>query len=278
MSRRFPKELHEFVKAHASEGTIEEMRQRVADIFGIDLTYNQMRCYFTNRHLHSIPRKGRKRPEHKITTPEMDRFIRKHLKGTGHQAMADKVNKKFGTSFTKEQMKAYYGRNNLNCGLTGRFEKGQQSFNKGLKQSDFMSPEAIERTKATRFKKGQIPPNGGTPVGEVRLRHNHKKRGSRPYYWIKTAQPNVWRMYHVTIWEEHNGPVPEGSIVTFADGNSLNCCIDNLILETRAQNAIKNHMGLRGYDKESAETLNRLADLKQAITRTKKRRDRDERE
>lgn len=272
MSRRYPKEFHDFVKAHASEGTIEDMRQRVTEIFGIDITYEQMRCYFSNRHLHSMPRKGRARPESKVTTPEMDKFILEHFKGTGHQAMADMVNERFGTSFTKEQMKGYYARNKLNSGLTGRFEKGQQSFNKGLKQSDFMSPEAIERTKATRFQKGHTPHNGGTPVGVIRLRHDHKDRGGRPYYWIKTAQPNVWRMYHVMIWEEHNGPVPDGCMITFADGNSLNCCIDNLVLETRAQHAIKNHMGLRGYDKESAETLNRIADLKQAITRTKKRR------
>ena len=32
----------------------------------------------------------------------------------------------------------------------GRFKKGQVSYNKGLKQSEFMSSEAIEKTKKTR--------------------------------------------------------------------------------------------------------------------------------
>ena len=38
---------------------------------------------------------------------------------------------------------------------SGQFPKGHVPRNKGKKQTDFMSAEAIERTKATRFQKGQ---------------------------------------------------------------------------------------------------------------------------
>ena len=75
--------------------------------------------------------------------------------------------------------------------------------------------------------------------------------------------------------EFYIGRVPDGCMITFADGNSLNCDIENLILETRAQHAIKNSKYNRfpkSYDRESAETLNRLADLKMATTKAKKRR------
>ncbi len=36
-------------------------------------------------------------------------------------------------------------------------KKGDVSWNKGRKQTDYMSAEAIERTKSTRFKKGNLP-------------------------------------------------------------------------------------------------------------------------
>lgn len=61
---------------------------------------------------------GAKYPDKRITTPEMDTFIREHLEGTGYQSMADLLNARFGTSFTKDQMKNYYSRNKLDSGLT----------------------------------------------------------------------------------------------------------------------------------------------------------------
>ena len=277
MSRRYPKELHDFVRAHASEGSIDEMRRRVLDKFGIEFTYQGMKSYFSNRKLHAASQKGRKRPESSKYPNDMEDFVRSIAKGRSSQELADAVNEKYGEgTITVAHMKAYKKNHGINTGLTGRFEKGHVSHNKGLKQTDFMSPEAIERTKATRFQKGQIPHNGGTPVGEIRLRKPRKNRpGDRPYYWQKVAQPNVWRMRHVVVWEEHNGPVPDGCMITFADGNSLNCDIENLILETKAQHAIKNSKYNRfpkSYDRESAEALNKLADLKMATTRAKKRR------
>ena len=102
MSRRYPKEMIEFVKEHGQEGTIEEMAERVRQEFGIDIGYPATKSFFSNHKIHAAPRKGRTRPEKKITTPEMDAFIRENYIGTGHKAMADMVNEKFGTSFTKE--------------------------------------------------------------------------------------------------------------------------------------------------------------------------------
>ena len=269
MARRYKQEVHDFIREHARENSIAGMAELVETTFGIEMTYSQMKTYYCNHKLHAIPRKGRKRPEQRITTPEIDAFIRENIKGTGHQAMADLVNDKFGTSYTKEQMKAYYARNKLNSGLTGYFKKGQISFNKGLKQSDYMSQEAIEKTKATRFKKGHVPPNGRAPVGELRIRCDHKDRGGRLYYWEKVAQPNVWRMKHVLEWEKHNGPVPDGCMITFANGNSLDYQIENLIMETRAQHAIKNRWHIHGYDQESAQVANTLADIKMAANKVK---------
>ena len=38
-----------------------------------------------------------------------------------------------------------------------QFSKGVSPTNKGMKQEEYMSPEGLEKTKLTRFKKGRIP-------------------------------------------------------------------------------------------------------------------------
>lgn len=272
MSRRYPPEFHEFMRENSQKYTITDIAKIASKMMGEDITYGMMKSYLSNHKLRSLSRKGRKRPDKRMTTPEQDEFILANHKGVGPKEMQELVNEKFGTDFTYKQIKAYYARNHISSGLTGYFEKGQPSYNKGLKQTDFMSPEAIERTKATRFQKGRIPHNGGAPIGEIRWR---KETGSRHgYYWIKTAQPNVWQLYHVYLWEQANGPVPEGKMVVYCDGNPRNCCLENLILETRAQHGVKNNAlrHLKSYDKESAEVLNQLADLKMAVTSRKRKR------
>ena len=238
---KYPDEITDFVREHGHEGSVREMQERVNSRFGTSFTYDQMKSMFSRHKVHAAPQLGRKYPDKRITTPEMDAFIREHLEGTGYQSMADLLNARFGTSFTKDQMKNYYNRNKLDSGLTGRFEKGSIPVNKGKTWDEFMSPEGQAASRRTTFKPGHLPHNGGTPVGTIRLRHGHRNRpGSHPYYWQKVAEPNVWRMKHVIEWEEHNGPVPEGSMVTFANGDTLDWRIDNLILETKAQHAVKN--------------------------------------
>lgn len=273
---RYPSEVVEYLEAHSSEYSIEDMAEKVNSVFGTEFTTAKMRSYYKNHKLHALPRKGRKRPESKITTPEMDAFIRAHLAGTGHREMANLLNEEFGTSFTKEQIKGYYARNKLDSGLTGHFEKGHIPVNKGKRRDEFMSPEAQEKCRKTQFKKGHIPHNGGLPVGTIRLRHDHMNRpGSKPYYWEKIAQPNTWRLKHQLVWEEHNGPVPDGCIITFANGDTLDYRPENLVLTTKAQNAVRNRLGLKSVDKESAEAFNEIANLRISISKAKRKAKKD---
>ena len=270
---KYPDEMLSFVQEHGHEGTIEEMRQQVNERFGLSLDYGQMKSYFSNHKIHSAPKKGRKAEWASKYPKGMEDFVRSIAKGKSSKELTDAVNAKYGEgTITVAHMKAYKKNHGINTGLTGRFEKGHVPPNKGKK----LTPEQYKKMAPTMFKKGQTPHNGGTPVGEIRLRKPRKNRpGDRPYYWQKVAQPNVWRMRHVVVWEEHNGPVPDGCMITFADNNSLNCDISNLILETKGQHAIKNAKYLhfpKSYDMESAKALNQLADLKMATTKAKKKR------
>lgn len=259
------------MREHIKTLTARQTAPLVVKDWGIEMTPEQVHAYCQNHGIH-YGRLGKKMPEKRITTPEMDAFILEHVEGTGHQAMADLVNGRFGTSFTKDQIKAYYARNKLNSGLSGRFQKGQEPPNKGKTWDEFMSPEAQEASRRTCFKKGNIPHNGGTPVGELRLRKATKgKPGSHPYYYEKVAQPNVWRLKHRLEWEKHNGEIPPGCMVVFADGDTTNWHIDNLLLETKAQHAIKNRCHIHGNDVASGEAANLIAELKVATTAARKR-------
>lgn len=270
---KYPDEITDFVREHGHEGSIRDMCEHVNERFGTAFTYEQMRGMFSRHKIHAAPRKGRKRPESRITTPEMDAFIREHVQGTSHQAMADLVNEHFGAGFTKDQMKSYYARNKLNSGRSGRFKKGAVPANKGKTWDEFMSPEGQANSRKTQYKPGHLPHNGGTPIGTIRLRKERKNRpGSKPYYWEKVEQPNVWKMKHVLEWERHNGSVPDGCMVTFANGDTLDYRIDNLILETKAQHCVKNRHNIHGYDRESALAANKIADIKMVVTKTKKRK------
>lgn len=122
---------------------------------------------------------------------------------------------------------------------SARIQLGNVPFNKGRKQSEYMSEDMIKRTAKTRFKKGNQPPNTYTHDGIIVTRNVHSKRGDRPYQYIRLA-PGKWRELHLVLWEKENGKLPAGHCLWFRDGNSLNVTLDNLELITRKENYIRN--------------------------------------
>lgn len=111
------------------------------------------------------------------------------------------------------------------------FRKGQPSWNKGMKGLKFPGSEK------TWFRKGHLPKNTMFD-GAIKIRHNHKDRGDRPYRWIRISKAH-WKQLHVHVWECAHGPVPAGHIVVFADGDTMNCDISNLRMISRKQHAIE---------------------------------------
>ncbi|MBQ6091392.1 MAG: HNH endonuclease [Lachnospiraceae bacterium] len=262
MKKAWPQGLEAFVREQYREHTVRQLVPIVKERFGLDMTVSGLKSYISNRKI-TGGRKGKKMPEKRITTPEIDDFISKNYKGTGYQAMADMVNEKFGTAYTASQINGYYARNKLNSGLTGRFEKGHIPSNKGK------HIETKGRMAETQFKKGNIPKNH-RPVGSTRVVKSGKT--GIPYIMEKVAEPNKWRMKHVVEWEKHNGPVPKGMIVVFGDGNPMNTDVSNLVLISKGQNAVMNRWNVKGYDKETTETAANIARLKMQIAKARKAR------
>lgn len=165
--------------------------------------------------------------------------------------------------FIEQQLQELAG-NLAESGKAHQFKKGHVPMNKGQKQEEYMSAEAIERTKATRFQSGHKPHNTKWD-GAITIRYDHKNRGGKPYVWIRIAEGN-WEMYSRYQYKRHIGPIPEGHLVTFKDGNTLNCDPDNLECISMAENARRNHNpekaaeALREYIKKHGTAAERLTD------------------
>lgn len=74
------------------------------------------------------------------------------------------------------------------------------------------------------------------------------------YPAVKIAEPNVWKLKHILVWEEANGPVPEGYAVIFLDRDHTNTKLENLALVTRAELLELNRRELIKTDAELSET------------------------
>lgn len=121
------------------------------------------------------------------------------------------------------------------CSKAGQFKNGHTPHNKGKEWAEYLSEETMAKVRRTTFKKGHMPTNH-KEVGSERI----TKDG---YTEIKVAEPNVWMLKHVYVWEQHHGKVGEGMVVYFKDGNKSNITIENLAITDRvghANNTIHN--------------------------------------
>lgn len=196
----------------------------------------------------------------RIMTEEMHQFVVDNASGLSNTALTELVNIHFGTGLTPKQIKNYKKNHRISSGLDGRFTKGQKAHNKGIK----MSEEVYNKAAGTMFKKGHIPANH-KPVGSERI---DSKDG---YILVKAKEPGTWKLKHRVIWEKHNGPVPEGKCIIFANGDKTDIRIDNLILIDRKVNVRINQQGLRYKNPDSTKVAVKVAELSSAIGEAKRR-------
>ena len=142
-------------------------------------------------------------------------------------------------------------------GLAGRFKKGHQTWNKGLK--GWTAPGS----ERTQFQKGNKP-SRTQPVGSYRLDPTgilQRKIGTK-------SGPNHlrWRSVHELVWIEAHGPVPAGHVVVFKPNQWTNVLeqitLDRVECIDRAELMRRNSHHNR-YPKE----ISRLIQLTGALTR-----------
>lgn len=139
--------------------------------------------------------------------------------------------------------------------IDSRIKPGNVPMNKGKRQVDYMTKDAIKRTAATRFKKGHLPVNSiGFTDGDISIRCDHENRDGNIYFYIRVSL-GKWYPLHQYLWEQVNGKQPKGMCLWFIDGDSLNCELDNLELVTRAENMKRNSASVNLTDGYVAQTI-----------------------
>ena len=186
----------------------------------------------------------------------MEEYIRSIAEGKEAGEIAKAVSEHFGIEFSVSQCRTYKKNHDIVSGLDCRFKEGDEPANKGKK----MSPEQYEKCKATMFHKGNVPANH-MEVGE----YTHTTDG----YLIRKVQEQGtqrerFEFVHRKVWEEHNGPIPEGKMVSFLDGNKDNCDIDNLALIDNKENLELNRSNLRFSNAEFTRAGVAIAKVKVA--------------
>lgn len=130
------------------------------------------------------------------------------------------------------------------------FKPGDIPFNKGIKQSEWMSEESIKRSMKTRFKKGNLPATA-KPLGYVSCCEHYRNGKFVGYDWFintnwKGERHNHYN-YRKYLWEIfHNEDAPKGMIFVAKDGDSAKKpTLDNVEMITRAENLRRNNPRLK---------------------------------
>jgi hypothetical protein len=184
-------------------------------------------------------------PPHVYTDEELD-WLRVNYRIYSVNELLPRFNEHFNLNITKDQLKNTLNRKKILSGRTGQWQKGHAAYNKGKTWDEYMSPEGQANSRKTWFNSTRTMNNADwnkVPVGTeheydgyVYVRQNVRNEKTKAYRW--------WKLKHHIIWEEANGPIPEGHSIIFADGDTHNFDLDNLICVSRGELAILNKNNL----------------------------------
>lgn len=177
---------------------------------------------------------------HRFTKEQLD-YIRQGYREKTREELVPAFNDRFMTSLSNNQIAAAIKNHKIKSGRSGRFVKGQKSWNEG--KAGYMG------SNATSFKKGNRPHNH-KPLWSERVGKDGYIEMSVPERNPYTGFPTRFKHKHLWIWEQANGLKPKGTAVIFKDGDNRNLAIDNLLLVTRAELLT---MNLHGYKDQPDE-------------------------
>ncbi|APR39989.1 HNH endonuclease signature motif containing protein [Paraburkholderia sp. SOS3] len=207
-----------------------------------------------------------------VWTPEEDAVLTSRYPDERAQAIADDLKlhvtqiykraKKLGLS----KSEAFYvgndsGRTGDGRGAGTRFQSGHVPWSKGTKGLTGTHPNC----RKAQYKKGRPAADARNyvPIGTEKVKDGYLCRTVTDDPSIVPAQR--WTGVHRIVWEQANGPIPDGYVVCFREGRFSTdvekITIDALELVHRAEMARRNHP--RSKDPELAK----LVQLKGAITR-----------
>lgn len=197
--------------AASAERTIESVRKEANKKFGLDVSYQKMKGYYYRK---DLPFRRNVRHNILLTDKEAE-YMASIIPGRLSRDVARMMKEKFGTDLTVKQVQAWKKNHKSPSGYDTRWRPGRPSWIAGKKFPG--------HTNAGCWEKGHVAFNN-LPIGTTRIHGG---------YWVVKVRDgrlnDNWELLHRHIWEEANGPVPEGHRVIFRDGNRDNVALENLI-------------------------------------------------
>ncbi|WP_167596601.1 HNH endonuclease signature motif containing protein [Leeuwenhoekiella sp. ZYFB001] len=168
-------------------------------------------------------------------TPEMDAFLIENYLKMPVKPLGEKIGKSFtGVMIRLKQLGLKIPRVIVEKRKReSRIQKGTVPPNRGKPQKEWLSGQSLKNVQKTQFKKGQDPHN---------TKYNGHERISKDGYIEIRIKKGKYVLKHRHIWEQVNGKIPDKHILSFKDGNPLNCQIENLEIKSMRENMIDNSL------------------------------------
>jgi len=176
-------------------------------------------------------------------------LIRKSIGKMSYKSIANTLNEKFHTSFSKLQVEKYclYRKLNkrkpqtddINNFIRSLMPMGCHEVTALVNEKFNASFTVTAIRRKMSFYKIKSGLKDKKPINSERLVIIRGK----PYIRVKTqclktkrSNPNKnWKLKHRILWEQANGVIPKGYELIFLDGNTLNCTLENLCLITKSE-------------------------------------------
>lgn len=252
---RYTQDQVEFLREHWPAMTLDELTEAFNYVFCQERTETAIKTALTNRKIKCGRKPGNPVGSYRLFTEEQADFIREGYKSMSLSELTEAFNERFEGAKSVKQIRSFTRNHKIKSGRTGRFEKGQKAWNGGL------AGKGICKPNSGTFKKGNVPGNI-REMGSERICSKDgfvlvKVEEENPYTGAKTR----FKHKHVVIWEEANGPVPEGHVIRFLDGDKTNITLENLGLFSRAESLQMSRLGFSDVPKEFKPTITAMAKL-----------------
>lgn len=213
--------------------------KQIAEKLGVSVGTVRNKCYQVNL----------KRKEKTDWNEEETDYLKQRYRLHGDVELARQLTVNFRRNFTKKMVDAKMSRMNLKRSV----EEVKRIINKHLaKIQNLRNKPKIE-------------------VGTI-LTYFEKNR-NRYTLWIKLTKGKKPVAYHRHLWELVNGEIPKGSSITFKDGNSMNCHLENLELKTQEEIIAANRNHKKQFETNRKKPKESLLKTKEIYLVLKKKRE-----
>ena len=170
-------------------------------------------------------------------TDEQVAFVTAAYRRVQIREIVDLVNTEFSLSLTERQVRGLTRNRRIHSGRTGQFVPAMAAWNTGTK--------GVMRPNSGSFQAGRPAHKAHNylPIGSLRFScegYLERKITDDPH----SMPARRWEFEHRIIYKETHGPIPDGHVVVFLDGDPLNLELENLRCVPRAVLATMNARGL----------------------------------